>query len=73
MTKPIDIPGPLGARGHRRRFSGLRRLLHALLLVAAEWVSRLLDMVIGLALLVGLAPLWAARALVSQFQAGTVL
>ncbi|MCC7277183.1 MAG: WecB/TagA/CpsF family glycosyltransferase [Chromatiaceae bacterium] len=73
MTKPIDIPGPLGARGHRRRFSGLRRLLHALLLVAGEWVSRLLDLVIGLALLVGLAPLWAARALVSQFQAGTVL
>jgi N-acetylglucosaminyldiphosphoundecaprenol N-acetyl-beta-D-mannosaminyltransferase len=73
VTKPIDIPGPLGASGHRRRLSGLRRRLHIVLLVAGELVSRLLDLVVGMVLVLGLAPLWVPRALISKLQAGTLL
>lgn len=73
MTKSIDIPGPLGSRGHRRLFSGLRRLLHAILLVTGEAVSRLLDILVSGTLLLVLAPLWGIRALISKFQAGILL
>ncbi len=73
MTKSIEIPGPLGTRGHRRRFSGLRRLLHTILLVTGEAVSRLLDVLVSGTLLLVLAPLWIIRALISKFQAGILL
>ncbi len=73
MTKSIEIPGPIGARGRRRPFSGLRRLLHAILLVAGEAVSRFLDIVVSGTLLLVLAPLGGVRALISKLQAGTLL
>jgi N-acetylglucosaminyldiphosphoundecaprenol N-acetyl-beta-D-mannosaminyltransferase len=73
LTKPIDIPGPLGARGPRRRLADLRRLLYPFLLVAADVVSRMLDILVSGALLLGLAPLLVVRALGSKLQAGIVL
>ncbi len=69
----MDIPGPIGNSGPRRVRSRLRRFFHPFLAVLAELVSRTLDIAVSGALLLGLSPLWAGRALVSRLQAGVVL
>jgi N-acetylglucosaminyldiphosphoundecaprenol N-acetyl-beta-D-mannosaminyltransferase len=70
---PLEIPGPLGRSQRSRWLSGVRRRTFPVLVLLAEIVPRMLDVLVSATLLVALSPLVAIRALWSRRQTGAVL
>lgn len=69
----MKVPGPLGVPRHRRWLAGWRRRVHPLLVLLGAPMSRALDLLLSLAVLLLLSPMLLVRALWSWRQTGAVL